>query len=718
MKAIILGILCILLAPQLSAQTTTWVVDGINGPIYSISSAASSANAGDTIEVWGMKTSGGQPLAYTNTNTIPETFPIPIKAGVTVTGVGDPVYIWPDGQNPTSIFNVAGGGGNTTGMSDLRIGGGQIGIKLVGLASSSFTFNRIVFSGNQVGLSAIQGDGGMTNITLSSCKIVDATQTGLPGTSQTPRIGFQFHAIEGSNGIPIVNVDVNNLTTSGPFTTIGTTSYFLDPDLKAINNGTASHLLQAYARGTTLEHANSTPQPIAEVNLNVNGGVLNAGGNAQDNTGGWDIGIYSAVQSESNSPDSDYSAGTTVTVTGTTLNGFNLTGIYGTAFVMTRGLVELRGQTTVTNTGHLATHVPGSNIHSGVHMYCYEGYLGLTAADTNIVENAGNGIFLNCPGTAYNAIPGIELGLFLGLLRCKIHENGGCGLEMHSSVPNPFNGQSQGGIVGGTRTQDFFANTKLNLGNPLASLPTGQGVVADTAISNNGEVGVRIEVEGGHGEEMAFCRFSNCFIWNNPNGGFYGHCTSSDDWDLGFMLTPILHSTLAGNGDAVGWNVEFDDDVTGNTPMYIWRDPVPPNNVLFVTEIANSIFQRQNSTDFDFGLELHAHAVASVSTDFQQSPAEIALGGIRASLNPFGGIQVLALEKSTSQQTSFSGIGGAVTWTVLKAKQFFLSAGVHPDFLEDPFWGMHTSSPELADDYSGDPRPLLKLDWDKGGEEQ
>ena len=722
MKPIFLAILFgLFIPPPLSAQGATYVVDGsggIPGSYATIHEVVLMAIAGDTVKIAGM-TSGGQPAAYTDAT---ETFPLPVAGGVTVVGFGDPVYIWPvNGNNPDAIFLLSGGTTPTT-MARLRIGGGKIGIQMDDVGPSTFVFNKITFSGNTTALSSKQTNGGTTNLTIENCRIVDIATT---GTFQNPAIGFLLHAIEETEGeIPILKVDINNLVTSGDFSNTVATAYHSETyaDLEAVNNGKASRLIDVLANGSTTEHNGdiNTRRDIAEVKLNVNGGILDAGGDSAGD--GWDIGVYSALAS-ADPFSQDYTCGTTVTITGATLDGFNIAGVYSTANVCTRGITQLRGQTTILNTGHLFSHSPGEDIRSGVHMFCLEGYLGFTAADSNLVDNTGSGIFLNCPGTASNILEGLQVGLYLGLLRTKIHGNSGCGIEMQASVPNPnpnSNGFAQQAIVGGTWSQDSSSVTKLHSGPPpVAALPTGQGVVADSAISNNGEQGVRVEARGGHGDSLAFCRFSNTFLWNNLLGGYLGHfSTDNQQWaDLGTILTPILHCTFAGNGETTGWSIEFTRDVS-NTPGFGWDNLGTALPIDFVTEIANPIFQRQNSVDVDFGPFLHSSSVTSVSGTFSPS-TKVALGGVRATLNdPTWGASIGTFVESTGQHTSFKGLPGGVgiSWGTRKATQFFLDPSVHSDLLETPGW-INTSSPETGDDFSGDPRPPVLTDWDKGGEE-
>ena len=395
------------------------------------------------------------------------------------------------------------------------------------------------------------------------------------------------------------------------------------------------------------------------------------------------------------------------------LDGFNLAGIYSTANTHTRGLTQLRGQTTVKNTGHLYDATLGGDTRSGVHMFCLEGYLGLTAADTNIIENTGNGIFLNCIGTSSNLIEQLEVGLYLGLLRTKIHKNNGNGLEMKSSVPNPKGGFAQQSIVGGTWSQDPQAVTQLHSGAPRALLPTGQGVVANCAISNNGENGVLVESRTRDtGEDsIVFCRFSNTFIWHNALRGFSGHFsldTPQQPGSLGTILTPLLQCTIVGNG---AWNIEFDRDNSSN-PLFGWEDLLT-SQITFVTEIANSVFQRVSSNDPDFGPFLHSVSVNTAQGTLS-APDKVAVGGVRAKFPP-GPPLIGSFTESTEINVAFA--AGTINWGSWNATQFFLGSSVHPLILVTPGW-INTVSPETANDYSGDPRPAVQTQWDKGGEEQ
>lgn len=648
-------------------------------------------------------TSGGQPLAYSNSNT-GEVFPIVVPSGVTVIGVGTPVYLWPDaGLIPASVLDLSG---DAT-LAKLRIGGGNIGIDMNDIGSSTVSLTKITFNRNRTALACVQTSGGTTTVTLDNCRITDADTA---GTMQPQAIGLRFEAREEEHGISVIEATVNNLTTSGDFSTLSGGGYFNDSPLMAENNGNASQLIQAFASGFTSEHANGlgSSQPIAEVRLAINGGILDAGGDTEGD--GWDIAVHSAQKSSASFKD-DFAAGTTVTVTGTTMDGFNLAGVHASGSIGTRGLMQLRGQTHVTKTGHLFQPVATKDIRNGVHIYSLEGYQGFTAADSTIAQSTGNGVFLHTAGTATNVHEGLEVGFFLGLLRAKIHNNSGCGIEMQAGTPNPATGFSQQSIVGGTWSMGTY-DIQLQSGNALAARPFGQGVVADTAISNNGEQGVRVEMDGRH-QDIAFCRFTNCFIWNQPQEGFFGYFHEGGG---GQMVTPLIHCTVAGNGDAVGRNIECETGQNATAHYVFWDYNLPGSPVTFATEIANSIFQRKTPTDVDFGPILHSACSPSSPTGIQQIDV-VALGGIRAVLAVgYGLLRIQDLDSSINDTTQFVGISGSVQWGVPKASQLFLSPLNPTPFFTSPYW-LNTQAPESWEDFSGDSRPGNRADWDKGGEE-
>jgi len=558
-------------------------------------------------------------------------------------------------------------------------------------------------------------------------QVVDSLMTGqLPTLANPPAsfpqsIGLKFHALEDqSGGIPRLEANVDNLTSIGPFTNMNGLPAInqLPTDLPFGNGGPgATRLIEVFAQGDSEEYPvfPGSPSPIAEVALAVNGGAMD-GGPDSSHQGGWDIGIYSAAGSTGTSTD-NYTAGYSVTTTGAVFERFRQAGLHGTANVATRGIVKLRGQTRVSGTGSgLGHNTALYPIHNGVHLFCLEGYLALSADDSNFGENTGSGVFLSCAGSRAQDSPH-PMGLFLGMRRCKIHLNGDTGLELFSGVL-PIGAQyaAQTGIVGGSWTRSSgFAD--LTTGDPSASLPFGQGVVDRCSISNNGGNGIHVQAEGS-AEHYIFCRFTNNIIWNQPLEGFRSDVTSDGSGGNGIILTPIIQSTLAGNGDLVGASVEFEDQGVGISAAYSW---VPPagGNPAFGTEIDNTILQRKNSLASDLGPNLDIVRGAPTVPGIL-GPGFIGLGGLRFTpTGAFGGKTTTGLLVSTDSTTPF--LVGAPMWTALNASQFFLDAlganiadfkNITPTFVNVP-------SPEIGHDYSGDLRTdlLSAGDYDKGAEE-
>lgn len=177
------------------------------------------------------------------------------------------------------------------------------------------------------------------------------------------------------------------------------------------------------------------------------------------------------------------------------------------------------------------------------------------------------------------------------------------------------------------------------------------------------------------------------------------------------LLTPLL----AGNGDTVGWNLEIEEL---QTPMrtqgsYLWKSQTGPGGTYVETKLRESILQRKNHTDDDFG----SHLVAMLGVpDTQPPPVPIDKVGING-------------------MRSFNLPGGAYTWCTTSPAPFTISppnwternlASVGLQILTglptDPFYNSptfwETYEKELGFDYSWDPRPSATSGArDKGPEE-
>jgi len=711
------------------------VVDGADATTLSITQAASLAGPGDFIRIIGMTDPAtGKPVGYTESNffgNAGEVFPITIADGISVYTTGSPVYVYsaiPSGT--TALFTLAANtGSNQTRIAGITFLGGQIAIDADADGSSGAIVKDILlqdltFHNNGTGVSAVCANDVTLSFVADDCRITGA----MPVLANPPGIlamdiGFRFQANgNGSTGLPKVTASINSLVTAGPFTGLGGASAGADVDIP-FGSG-LSRVIEVHAQGDSPEiDAQSQLNPIPEVILNINGGTLH-GGPATNGSGGWDFGVYSSVTSTT-SGGLSYHAGTTVNLNGVVVDSFRKAGIYAVGGRLSRGLINLRGQAIVRNTGtglqHDSSKYP---IHNGVHLFSIEGYLGLSSADSTSEDNAGNGVFLSCPGTQ-QAESITEYGLYLAMKRTQLHGNGDSGLEMYSGVPTELSPFSQGSIVGGTWSRDTSqggaGDPILAQGDPAASLPFGQGVVDQCAISNNDLWGIHVRVQGETDFRMAFCRFVNTIIWNNLEEGLRGDISLAQGSNNphGTMLTPMVQCTLAGNGDNSLASLEFADPGVLPNIGYAYSNPgsATPD---FATEIDNTILQRKNPADSDLGPNLDVVRGLGTTSSGLLGATVIGLGGLRFQESSlFGHKTVSGLPVSTKSTTPFS--ISSPSWTSRTAAQFFLdAAGTNiTDFKDKTPTYINATAPEVMHDFSGSTRtdPLALGKYDKGAEE-
>ncbi|MFK5956595.1 MAG: hypothetical protein QM477_09145 [Planctomycetota bacterium] len=680
----------------------------------SISAAATSGiTSGAIIAVQGLTDPAtGSPVAYSNLNFLvptngSETFPILLPHGVSLIPVDStPVYIWPTaGMTPPSVIRVVGSSPDLTAIGRMNILGGIVGVDIDSTGADKDVLLRDVVLGRSgTNLSAIASGGATIDVEVLNCRIVDIP---FPGAVPAPTllmtsVGLRFNSIETTGGPPRVVAEVNNLTATGTYANLsGTALRNSINDLATTVGEPFSRLMEAYAVGSSAQGAGAA---ISEVILNVNGGELEGG--ATLTAEGWDIGIYSALDTNGTGENREYRAGTVVTATGASISNYVEAGIYGTADLETRGQIILRGKTEVFDTGSLLAHTPGDYFHSGVHLYCLEGYMGLNAVNATIHDNTGHGIVLRSSGTV-NGNATTHFGMPLGLRRCGIYQNDGDGIALEGGVATPTSsGFTQDGIVGGTRL-DSMGYVVLEEGSPGLALPIGQGVVDRCAISNNGERGVR--AFAGDSDFFVYCRFVNTFIWNNPLGGFVGDFSSpiaGPTVSGGRILTPLLHCTLYGNGSAAApYNIEFLP--VGGLGQYFYADPFVPSFAT-ATEIDNSIFEAPGAGTFDFGPRLTADAVSTSPLGFVPS-GSVGVGGVRVQqqLPP-------AFPFSTEDPVSFV---GPITLSNLLPNMLFLNATGNLNIIDaSPSW-INVSQAELGFDFEGTARTGAINTYDKGADE-
>ncbi len=417
---------------------------------------------------------------------------------------------------------------------------GDTGIKVD--ASQGGTFNvalaGVRFFSNGTGFLAKASNGGTLNVSLVDCAIRDDREVGyLPGQGPgyvNPSRGLAFEAREANDAPGVVNAEIVNFMPVGDFldmTRIPLSSSTAD---LYVPFQAATRLIDISARGTTAEHVdppnnNFSRRRIAEVNVEIQGGVWHAGKTGPEVVQGWDIGVF-AENKEQNGSAFDYRYGYTVKLTGVELDSFGLAGIYATSFTDSRGQLFLNGGTSIRRTGYQGQPVPGSFLHSGIHLYNVEGYLALHGRDFESSENLGCGVFLNSPGTRI-IDPFLPFGTYLDLMRRNFHENSGSGIRLRGGKPwVNLPSFRQGVVIGGTwdnwgtsasgGNKSFINFGWEPFGNPLTGgVAFGQGRINRCAVSNNGEFGLQVEVDGNeHEPSAASVRLVNSYLWNNQKG--------------------------------------------------------------------------------------------------------------------------------------------------------------------------------------------------------
>ena len=654
-------------------------------------------------------------MAYTEVNffsLLPqETFPIPLPSGVTLAPVdATPVFIWhSSGITPTAIIQVSPGG-TLTSIGRMNILGGSIGVEVLS-SSGDVLLRECTLGGSNVNFSAIALDGAQLDVGLTDCRIVDAAiDSANPPILSATSIGIRMHAVEETSGIPVLTGAINGLTAVGDFANLAPAD-LLNPrnDMERATGQGFSRLIEVFAGG---ESAQGAGAQIAEALVTVSGGILEGG--ASSTAEGWDLGIYAALGHPNPSGDVDYRAGYVVTVTGASISNFVEAGIYATADLETRGQIELRGQTVIFDTGSLESHTLGDYQHSGVHLFNLEGYLSLSASDSIIRDNTGNGVTLRSSGTIRGEAT-VDMGMPLAMRRCQVYRNDGDGVELESGVGTflyPISG-IQGGVVGGTHTI-VNGETILEDGNMSVPFPYGQGAITQCAISNNGERGIRMLVGAGGSDTFIYCRVTNSIIWNNPLGGFVGEFTdpTTGDQSGGFMLSPLVHCTLAGNGGAAApYNIEFIySSMTGLGGSYYW-DNLMPGGFETATEIDNCIFDRMSTGQNDFGLNLTTRAIGTALGVFAPV-GNIGVGGVR--LDQLGSP---TFPVSTEDSVPFV---GPIVPTSIDPTQFYISGTPlsDPEIIDRTPMYINVYSPEVGFDFAGGGRPGAGSgENDKGADE-
>jgi len=757
MRIIALLIVVAALAPPMKSQVR---VVNPNDPLAyaSISQALAAPPAlvaGAVIQVYGI-TSGGQPTGYSNapilTGQAAESFPLMIPDGVSIQSADAslPVYVYSTTPVPALLQVVfsASTTGVTTRIDGLTILGGSIGIEVSNSASSTKTVlvQSCTFTRNQIGLSCIESGAGTMNLAIVECTLACNLPSGLtpPAAVQSPGIGFQFHANESTpSQVPVVQAEISELQTN---TGYGGTFEFpylgnVPPDLSFRTIGTNgmgdfSRIIEVFAIGSALDHG--VPGRIAEVALSVNGGEFK--GSLTD----WMVGIYAAVEGAGKFADvQDYTAGYNVVVTGTEFEKLSACGVYATSVYYGRGLVTLQGGTAIVGTAAASPREAGDYLLSGVHGFCYDGYLGIVGVNSRFEDNAGHGVYLAGLHTnvdAQGGQPAIErigpypVGAYLRLSRCDIHGNSGSGVAVafgeDQFQPYPLVTPEGPSISGGT-----WYESQLNLLDLREKvgfeLPNGPGLINRCRISNNGEHGVYAFCYGMSHQTFTPQPYAvsfhmvNNMIWNNPMGGFLAVLSNSTGWDLNplhhgpTLLVPIVHCTFAGNGSSMydpniptqplpvqaDWSIEVYEDVNWQGHCrYEWHfNPMAPGTPgsYLLTRIFNSIFQRSLPLNaaLDFGPQLENFiGWPDNSNPNQVNDNLIGVAGVRAT--------TFTLQSSAewNDKDALSAFLGPVNLLSRTAGQFLLSSyGTNSRFGFTPSW-IWSFVGAAQSDYSGNQR--------------
>ncbi|RMH03913.1 MAG: hypothetical protein D6702_04535, partial [Planctomycetota bacterium] len=508
------------------------------GAFSSITTAVAAAGSGDTIYIRGMELNGS-PVGYCETPYLPyqgpETFPIVLKPGMVLKPMDTTaVHVWTtSGSPPPALFQVqARTGSEMTKLESLILGGGQVGLLVDGTGGGNYdvTVKDVIFARNSIGLAALADQGADVHVKVQDCRIHDGAIVVPGGASPVPQkqsIGLQFHATD--QGTPgKVTAEVNNFKVVGNYllSAMEPLDFAVEPnDLATLDKVT--RVVEVFVDGMTPEHPDpfgqgheKETQPIAEVDLVINGGVFDGQASA---TSGWGIGVYAAADRfPANSNPGDYYCGYDVILTGVALRDFRHTGVYATVGAESRGALHLNGQTSLSDMG--PQHAPAAPLDgSGAILFAEEGYLALHAADATIVDNDSHGLVLDTPATLQKD-SNYPAGLFLDLQDTGIHGNGGHGLLLSAGKAwDPSGYAVQNAIVGGTwdSWHVMSAHGKSLVANQEPTdLGHGQGKVDRCAISNNGGAGIWAFSRADDGPNLAISnvRFTNTFVWNNGGG--------------------------------------------------------------------------------------------------------------------------------------------------------------------------------------------------------
>jgi len=484
-------------------------------------------------------------------------------------------------------------------------------------------------------------------------------------------------------------------------------------------------LIEVYSDGDTNEHVQQpglplANVPIAEVHLDVIGGVLD--GRAQSEpTGGWDIGIYTNSTFGTVNAN-DYQSGYEVSASSVDIQNFHLAGIYATIDANSRGVVEL-DDVTVESIGQEAPSSPADFAQSGIHASASDGYFYLDASDTTVTNCVGNGILMHVPESQSYYEMTWPVGGLLKLDERELYLNDRHGLELAGNayyLNDPLLGSIGGSaIVGGTIDRIGTIPSMVYYPTKVGQPPVhGEGLVENTSIYENGESGIEVALAdegGGTNYNAVNVRFVNSYVFDNSGEGYRADLvipSANNAFESRtYLLTAFVHCTFALNGGSNDFSVELLKNTTDD-PKFEWRSDDPyvslPSRELPKTAFVNSIFERPNSTHADFNSTIED----LLESDDISGETSIGTSGCRFELFNTGSTTGTAW---TSDVTPFTYLSNSLL--VGRERYYLDPLGALINSFEDNTSALlKVYSPESSNDIVSTTRPLPSTtNRDKGG---
>ena len=333
-------------------------------------------------------------------------------------------------------------------------------------------------------------------------------------------------------------------------------------------------------------------------------------------------------------------------------------------------------------------------------MHSNEGYIALHTQNAKILDNLSHGISAEAEGSNQATDNHTPVGVFFDINNTSIHENDGDGIR----------GIADQGAIGGT--WNFVGPGGLDdlyFSDLISSIQVdhGQGVINSCDISNNGGYGVYLWVVGSQVESLlgaASVRLVNNFIWNHPLEGIRVDLQNGP-----FCFVPIVHCTIAGNGDSATTPQSIEIVNSSGSPAFYRAESVGSRGRVLNTKIYNSIFQRKSVFLQDFGSSLDNYAIGDSINN--TNPLNIGCAGIRA-LDP-----AQLPYPFTESNGDVAPFVGPIIWIATSPAQFFFGSWVTQPFNHCPNF-LHVEEGESNSDFEGTNRPSGADLWkrDKGGD--